>query len=98
MTFTTADLLKFGLAKTRKAVRVGAVEPTSQAGGFSLQLSEKSARELVSCRLCYASTAAANSALSRARAAAPQQTTQQLHKQTAAMSAAATRRIGARCA
>ena len=33
MTFTSADLLKFGLAKTRKAVRVQAVEPTSQAGG-----------------------------------------------------------------
>ena len=37
----------------------------------------ESAQELVSCRLCIASTAAANSALSRARAAAPQQTTQQ---------------------
>ena len=33
MTFTSADLLKFGLAKTRKAVRVPVVEPTSQAGG-----------------------------------------------------------------
>ena len=32
-TFATADLLKFGLHKTRKAVRVQAVEPTSQAGG-----------------------------------------------------------------
>ncbi len=33
MTFTSADLLKFGLHKTRKAVRVAVVEPTSQAGG-----------------------------------------------------------------
>ena len=37
MTFTSADLLKFGLAKTRKAVRVGAVEPTSQAGGLCFE-------------------------------------------------------------
>ena len=36
MTFTSADLLKFGLEKTRKAVRVQAVEPTSQAGGAEL--------------------------------------------------------------
>ena len=36
MTFTSADLLKFGLHKTRKAVRVAVVEPTSQAGGLSL--------------------------------------------------------------
>ena len=35
-TFATADLLKFGLHKTRKAVRVAVVEPTSQAGGIRL--------------------------------------------------------------
>ena len=34
MTFTSADLLKFGLAKTRNTVRVGAVKPTSQAAGI----------------------------------------------------------------
>ena len=37
MTFTSADLLKFGLHKTRKAVRVAVVEPTSQAGGNALK-------------------------------------------------------------
>jgi len=32
-TFATADSLTIGAAKTRKAVRGQAVEPTSQAGG-----------------------------------------------------------------
>ena len=40
MTFTSADLLKFGLHKTRKAVRVAVVEPTSQAGGAAGKASD----------------------------------------------------------
>ena len=64
----------------------------------SAATSEKSAQDLVSCRLWFARPLLQTVPYRAQTAAAPQQTTQQLHKSRGLAMSAATRRIGARCA
>ena len=104
-TYTT-KLIKLVAASERSSETPTAVLPSCGCllvsywplAPASAATSEKSAQDLVSCRLWFARPLLQTVPYRAQTAAAPQQTTQQLHKSRGLAMSAATRRIGARCA